>query len=634
MILLALLPLIIVSLIIFQKTQSNFRESILNTAVLWSVLIVVLTEILSLFNAISFKNLSAFWLVTNIVCIRFFYLTYKKTKFGKLRQIFEHPKLTPSEWIVLGGVILFASTCSIIAFIAPPNNWDSLTYHMSRVAHWAQNQNVKFYQTSIIRQLTLNPFAEFIILQFQVLTSSDRWANFVQYFSMLGSLLGTSLIASKLGANRLTQLMTAAIVISIPMGIAQSTSTQNDYAASFLMICIVYNTIKLKNDFNWKTVFYLGSSLGLGFLTKGTVYLYALPFIIWILFSFKQKPSIDRLKVLLLLFVLTCAINSGHYLRNYSFSGSILSGNVLPKVMNQRHGLDVLGSNLLRNTALHWAAFSNSICERLTQGVVQAHKIVGLDAADPQTTYSSEFIIQKSLAEDTSGNFRHFILGVLSLIFYFIYLKRFKDNQILKGYLLALLSSFFIFCWLIKWQPWHSRLHLPLFVLAAPWIAIVLSNKFKDKWILLISIFLLLTSIPWLLRNPARRMQSSKKATIFNTSRIDQYFANNPDIKAPYKVALSTIASSECQNIGVAIGEDSWEYPLWAILQFEHNSNKRIEHVNVQNISQKYKTSNFSPCLIMTDQRIQKDTDLIINNKTFRPIHADLISVLSALTQQ
>lgn len=48
------------------------------------------------------------------------------------------------------------------------------TYHMSRVAHWAQNRNVEHYPTPIVRQLFQPPWAEFAILQSYVLTGGAR----------------------------------------------------------------------------------------------------------------------------------------------------------------------------------------------------------------------------------------------------------------------------------------------------------------------------------------------------------------------------------------------------------------------------------------------------------------------------
>jgi hypothetical protein len=48
----------------------------------------------------------------------------------------------------------------VLALITPPNMYDSMTYHMSRVVHWIQNGSLAHYPTSIGRQLFLPPGAE------------------------------------------------------------------------------------------------------------------------------------------------------------------------------------------------------------------------------------------------------------------------------------------------------------------------------------------------------------------------------------------------------------------------------------------------------------------------------------------
>ena len=89
----------------------------------------------------------------------------------------------------------------ILALLIPPNNWDSMSYHMTRVEEWRQNLNVYPFPTSNIRQVNYPPLAEYIILNLQVLSQSDYFANLVQYFSLLGSLSLISLSVKSLGLD-------------------------------------------------------------------------------------------------------------------------------------------------------------------------------------------------------------------------------------------------------------------------------------------------------------------------------------------------------------------------------------------------------------------------------------------------
>lgn len=44
---------------------------------------------------------------------------------------------------MIGAIAVLVGVSFVVAVIAPPNNYDSMTYHMSRVAHWAHNRGVK-----------------------------------------------------------------------------------------------------------------------------------------------------------------------------------------------------------------------------------------------------------------------------------------------------------------------------------------------------------------------------------------------------------------------------------------------------------------------------------------------------------
>ena len=78
---------------------------------------------------------------------------------------------TPLLFVLPIGVIV--SLTGLIAFVAPPNNYDSMTYHLGRVVHWIQNHSVQHYPTNIDRQLFMPPWAEFAITHFYLLSTDD-----------------------------------------------------------------------------------------------------------------------------------------------------------------------------------------------------------------------------------------------------------------------------------------------------------------------------------------------------------------------------------------------------------------------------------------------------------------------------
>jgi len=238
-----LLSLLLLCLIL-HKENHCLRHSVLSAALVWAVLPVAMTEVLSLFRSLTFSWVSGLW-GTVILILCFISLRFNKhaAVIGRLRVA----KTSLMSGLLLLWMFLIVATVGLIAWVAPPNTTDSMTYHMSRVAHWIQNQSVSHYPTNILRQLYLTPGSEFIITHFQILSGGDRLANFVQWFSMVGSACGVSLIAKQLGAAARGQVLAGVVVTTVPMGILQASSTQNDYVVSFWLTCFVYFLILLKS---------------------------------------------------------------------------------------------------------------------------------------------------------------------------------------------------------------------------------------------------------------------------------------------------------------------------------------------------------------------------------------------------
>src|ERR1043166_2232774 len=166
-----------------------WRGAFISAAVIWGILVSVITELLSLFNSITRTWILTAWVVANtasaVIC-----LLYIGGQRWRITPKF--PKLQPREMLLVACIgFIFLTTC-VTALVAPPNNWDSMTYNMASVVHWIQNQNVALYPTHIDRQLYDEPWSEFAIMHLQVLTQGDRFANTVQWFSMVGSAIGVS----------------------------------------------------------------------------------------------------------------------------------------------------------------------------------------------------------------------------------------------------------------------------------------------------------------------------------------------------------------------------------------------------------------------------------------------------------
>jgi hypothetical protein len=639
---LAFIPLfsLVILFIIFCKSNNSWRSSLLSAAITWGIIITVITEILSIFKILTFSWLLGIWVLTTTVLI-FIYL-----KLFEKRKPLAHPKkaskihdeatqLTPFLILLLCGVAFVISVVGLIALIAPPNNWDSMAYHLVRVVHWIQNHSVAHYPTVFLPQLYQGPWAEFTIMHLQVLSGGDRFANLVQLFSMVGSIIGVSLIAKHLGADLRGQVFSTVVAATIPMGILQSSNTQNDYVLSFWLVCFVYYVLlTVKERITLAYSLNIGASLGLAILTKGTAYIYAFPFFIWLLVSQFKQLSWKLWKPICTIAIIVLFINIGHYLRNFDLFGTpIATGPDQEKYTNEVFSIPTFISNIIRNLSLHLGTPISIVTAVIEKGVYLLHTALGVDINDPRTTSWGKFgVYNLSRWEASAGNLIHLLL-IFSTITLCLTQKSLRRQRYLVSYILVVTSAFLLFCLLLKWQPWHSRLQLPIFVLFSASVGVVLSKLSNHKIANSTVFILLLSSFVWVFLNETRPLlldigvfkESSRIENIFNTSRTEQYFPykeGNHNLKAPYIGAVNFVKSKGCSNVGLSLPYDPWEYPLWVFLQENNNQLVRIEHTNVENTSAVkydiYPYNNFIPCAIISvdnESNKERQNEEIFNEK-------------------
>jgi hypothetical protein len=568
---------------------------------MFGVAVLCSTEILSLFNYISFVPIASLWTALALVSIITSLILLRKTKNIFLKTTYNRLKQLPLFYkFIVTLLILLVSFLATVAYIAPPNTWDSMTYHMGRVMHWMQNANIKYYPSHIQRQVYFSPFAEFIILHLQILTDGDYFANFVQWFSMAGSCIGVSLIARHLGCNAKGQIGASIICASIPMGVLQSTSTQNDYVAAFGMICFIVCFFQYLRNPTYFNSILCALGLALACLTKVTVYLYAVPFVIWLAVSCLKKERLQKaIQTGILITGVFICMNLGFFIRNFQLTNNVLGSDADAgaSLVNQSHQPALILSNIVKSTALHLSIDNEAVRQLFERDIVYLHKIADININEQDTSLGS-FQLNAGvtiLSEDYAGNPFHLLLFFVSLLLLWINYEDIPNRKHSLYYALALIAGFLIFCYYLKWQPFNSRLQLALFVLMSPFIACTLESTLHKYIFKALLVILLIYPGKWLFTNYKRPVIGEK--TIFNTSREEMYFFRREGLLEKYKTAATTIKNSNCKVIGVVMGLDDWEYPLSI---FTNKPDLLFKHINVTNITAKLPpASDITPCMVV-----------------------------------
>jgi hypothetical protein len=444
-------------------------------------------------------------------------------------------------------------------------------------------------------------------MHFQVLSRGDRWANLVQWFSMVGSVIGVSLIARQLGADTVGQVVAAVVATTIPMGILQASSTQNDYVAAFWLVCLAHYVLRFKIRPSWANALGVGASLALALLAKATAYLYAPPLMLWCTLSALKQLRWRAWQPLLVMGGIVLSVNMGHYARNHMLFGHPLGIGHVPSALNEVFGPRALGSNVIRNISLHMGTPSELINTAIFNSIRDLHLSMGIDASDPRTTFQHfccPFRINGfSTLEDLAGNPVHLMLILLSLTLLFASRQQ-RGAGGLTIYATVLIAAFFIFCLFLKYEVWQSRRHLPLFVLWAPLVSVVLLRRTSYKIALSLTVLLIATSTLHVFRNEIRPLVGvGPNSTVLNTSRTDSLLLRHTGLRDHYVRMARFVETLRCSNVGLLIGDYDLEYPFWVLLPKTNGQRLRIQHINVMNVSAVNSAVNpfagFSPCAVI-----------------------------------
>jgi hypothetical protein len=602
---LAIFLIIFTSSLPEDNLQADWRHAFLITLIIGAGLVVISSEGLSLFKAITQANLAIFWALIMVILVLF---GWRGGHFSRSISLLKK-QFTGLSWRSIDSLFLLVCGCYvfilfIVAWFAPPNTNDSLAYHMSRVMNWIQDQSLEHYPATNDRQLYMPIGAELVILQLHLLAGSDRLSNLVQWFSMVGSLAGVSLIAKRLGAGRSGQILAVVFCVSIPMGMLQASSTQTDYFTAFWLVCLGYFSI-LAAQRGLKPIEWLWISLAfaMGILTKGTFIAFALPFLAWLLVVTVQKSGwLKTIKYAWVGILLTLILNMGSWSRNIqTFDFPLGPREGVGAHTNEIFGVGVLISNFMRNSTLHLGTPYGVINGPLQDLVEKVDRLIGQDPNDPRTSMNP-YRVKRSQNEDYAGNPIHFLLMPASLILIAGRIRKHKSGDTLRltiWYAILIIADFLVFSALYKWQIWGSRLQLPIFVAWAPVIGVALDG---DKFYItrnIVTLVLLLSSLGSLLSNPSRPVIPDKDGhSIFRTARENQLFANFPEVEKGFLSIIAAVKETDCRNVGLVIDSHDPDYPFWALLSPD-GKQFRIENIEPSQTLRQYLREDFHPCAII-----------------------------------
>ena len=488
-----------------------WRAAIVEAAVLLGVFIVATIEVLSALGMLRAAPLAAVWSALLVVAWTAAVVARRRDRHAiavrvDARQaVLRRSESAPRDVLALvAGCGAFAAVTLVVAVLAPPNNWDSMTYHMARVAHWLANGSVRHYPTAYLTQLFMPPFAGYAIATMQSLAASDRWANTVQWAAYVEAALAASLVAARIGGDRRVQASAALAFVTIPMAVSEASTTQTDMVATAWLLTLLVFALGTPS---WRNVLWAGATLGLGLLTKVYVPFYAIP--VCLLLALRMARRNGRLDVRrglaasAMLAVTALVVMTPHAARNARTFGLPWGGGF--EVDRQRIAAPTpatLASNVIRDSVLHLPIPGYG------RAVERLHAALGLDPNDERTTHVYDLNFSDVAAkwlrplipnEDFVGNPLHLAAVVALAPLAFIRRRRW-DATARAAMTISLIAAA---GWLlmempVKWQPWSSRYDLPLFGLLAVPLGVGLA-RLRPRVGATLTVALVLGALPALL---------------------------------------------------------------------------------------------------------------------------------------
>jgi hypothetical protein len=155
--------------------------------------------------------------------------------------------LTSAVRAVTGSRTLTAFACvvgvvwtygALLALTAPANNWDSLTYHLARVASWFHEGGVYWIPHAPTDRLNeFQPNAEELILALVAVARAPWPVAFPQFVAGGAVMVSTGVSSRALGFSREASAFAMLIAGTVPMVVLQATTTQNDLITAALVGC-------------------------------------------------------------------------------------------------------------------------------------------------------------------------------------------------------------------------------------------------------------------------------------------------------------------------------------------------------------------------------------------------------------
>jgi len=607
---------VLIFLDILSSSKQGWKPIFLKSVIFFSAILVLITETLSAFHAIDRPSILVAWTLVSVLVFlhmrsRFTVGWQRLTQgFGNLTTNIRRSH--PLEKAVMALLVILVSMTAVQGVIYPVNNHDSLTYHMPRIVSWINQESVEHYRTSIYRQLYQPPFSEFFNLHVILLLGGDMLCNSLQLFFLLSCVVAVAALLDQIGIAGHLKLVSAALVLTIPIALLQSSNNKSDIILAFFVLTAFIHSLTCIKNGRRGDYLLLGLSFGLAMLTKGTSPIYLAPLIPTLAFTALRRVVREKSPAVLIHAVLAgllfLAINAGHQSRNYRLTENVLGLDASESklVSNEKMTPKYLLSNILKNIGRQVGpAPLNKYYDKL---LLRLHRSLDMPLDNPYTHFQNipySGAPSKSNYEENAPNYMHLLafLASIALLGYHAWVMKRDTSPAALWLLGTILLQFVLFSALLKWQPWHSRLLVAFFILTVPFVCHVVGLYITNRALSsALAVPFILLGMYVVAFNRTRPLNITKPSVreVFLAGRFSrQFMGSDRQLFHEYKVVREAMSPVKDLQLGIIVDQSNF---IYTVLRDTYDSSIHPIYLNAENPSRTIASPSIRPTCIVTNK--------------------------------
>jgi hypothetical protein len=509
--------------------------------------------------------------------------------------------LTPAEKRLIAPLVFTALVLALVnldlAIHVAPLNWDSMTYHLARMAYYLQHGNLSYFDANYWAQVT-HPKNSSLLMIFTYLVAhrNENLTQLVQFASYLVATLAIYGICRKLGRGRYVGLFAALVFALLIECLMESSTTQNDMQLTVLIGVATYALLAFRAERNRKYLLLTALGVGLALGMKSSTFLVGPSLAVLALYALVPQVWLSRAREMLArrggdasqievpvrrvaadfgvliaaLVVAACALAlPAGYVENVRVYGNPIGtayvrelhafeGEPIPYVLeNGTRNLLRFGMEFLSFDGLPAGGFFTAAQTWIRQWPHHLFDALHIDLQITQAT-RSPFVYDK--APFSHEDMSYWGVFGFALILPIVGLSLLGVIRVPGNWPLAVATLLFIVAQSYSgpYDPWRGRYFIIMAIFAVPTIACCVRQAFLP-WRVYLTLIVLLGCLSAVTAVLGRSNDAPEE--VYTMNRLQQLTRNRRNYTEPIRLFERIVPPDA--TVAVAFGEDTFEYPLF-----------------------------------------------------------------------